>query len=481
MRNHYQSIPDRSRPGLPTTASGVAQQGTCGNYATAKHSENKSRKRGGKRVKKQREAWKGRRSLIRVSTLNIGTMTGRERELADMMERRNVDILCLQETKWKGSKARNIGGGCKIFYNGADGRKNGIGIVLREELDESILEVKRVSDRLMAMKLEVKGSILNIVSAYAPQVNSSMEEKNDFWEDLDGLIESISKKEWILLGADLSGYVGEGNIGDEKIMGRYGAGTRNKEGLMVVDSGKRMDLAIVNTYFKKNYEHRVTYNSGGKSTQVDYVMCRRRNLKEMCDCKVILNECVAKQHRMVVCKMVLMVKKKKAEKVKLKIRWWKLKETSYQEAFIQEVARILRGKHRLPNDWDKTAKMLRNTAKTVLGVTFGKRKGDKKTWWWNEEVQESIKEKKKAKKAWDKIRNENTKKIYKEKKNKAKKAVAMAKGCAYDNLYDRLETKEGEKELYKLARQRDRAGKDVQHVKVIKDENGNVMVNSEME
>ena len=99
MRNHCQSIPDRSRPGLPTTASGVAQQGTCGNYATAKQSENKSRKRGGRRVKKQREAWKERCSLIRVGTLNIGTMTGRGRELADMMERRNVDILCLQETK----------------------------------------------------------------------------------------------------------------------------------------------------------------------------------------------------------------------------------------------------------------------------------------------------------------------------------------------------------------------------------------------
>ena len=100
MRNHYyQSIPDRLTPGLPTTASGVAQQDTCGNYATVKHSENKSRKRGGKRVKKQREAWKGRRLLIRVGTLNIRTMTGRGRELADMMEQRNIDILCLQETK----------------------------------------------------------------------------------------------------------------------------------------------------------------------------------------------------------------------------------------------------------------------------------------------------------------------------------------------------------------------------------------------
>ena len=168
MRNHCKCIPDRSRPGLPTTTSGVAQQGTCENYATAKQSENKSRKRGGRRVKKQREAWKGRCSLIRVGTLNIETMTGSRRELADIMERRNVDILCLQETKWKGSKARNIGGGCKIFYKGADGRKNGIGIVLKEELAESVVEVKRVSDRLMAMKLEVNGSILNIVSGYAP-------------------------------------------------------------------------------------------------------------------------------------------------------------------------------------------------------------------------------------------------------------------------------------------------------------------------
>ena len=55
----------------------------------------------------------------------------------------------------------------------------------------------------------------------------------------------------------------------------------------------------------------------------------------------------------------------------------------------------------------------------------------------------------------------------------------MAKGRVYDDLYARLETKEGEKELYRLARQRDRAGKDVQHVRVIKDENSNVMVNSE--
>ena len=85
MRYSHQSIPNRSRAELPTTASGAVQQGTCGNYAIAKHSENKRRKRGGRRVQRQQEVWKGRRSIVRVGTLNIETITGRERELADLI------------------------------------------------------------------------------------------------------------------------------------------------------------------------------------------------------------------------------------------------------------------------------------------------------------------------------------------------------------------------------------------------------------
>ena len=126
--------------------------------------------------------------------------------------------------------------------------------MLREDLAKSVLEVKRVSDRLMAMKLEVKGSILNIVSAYAPQVNNSIKEKNDFWEDLDGLIESISKEERIVLGADLNGHVGEENIGDEEIMGRYGAGTRKRKDqwLWILGKGWIWRLSILISRRKMN-------------------------------------------------------------------------------------------------------------------------------------------------------------------------------------------------------------------------------------
>ena len=77
----------------------------------------------------------------------------------------------------------------------------------------------------------------------------------------------------------------------------------------------------------------------------------------------MVNERVAKQRRMVVYKMALMVKKKKAEKVKPNIRWWKIKKTSCQEAFRLEVTTILGGKDGSLDKWDKTAEMLKKQLK----------------------------------------------------------------------------------------------------------------------
>ena len=36
-------------------------------------------------------------------------MTGKSREIADIMHIRKILITCTQETKWKGSKAKEIG------------------------------------------------------------------------------------------------------------------------------------------------------------------------------------------------------------------------------------------------------------------------------------------------------------------------------------------------------------------------------------
>ncbi|KAK3540843.1 hypothetical protein QTP86_002359 [Hemibagrus guttatus] len=268
---------------------------------------------------------------------------------------------------------------------------------------------------------------------------------------------------------------------DEEVMGKFGVKERNLEGQMVVDFAKRMDMAVVNTYFQKREEHRVTYKSGGRRTQVDYILCRRGNLKEISDCKVVVGESVARQHRMVVCRMTLLVCKTKRSKIEIekKTKWWKLKKEECCEEFRQKLRQALGGQVVLPDDWETTAEVIRETGRKVLGVSSGRRKEDKETWWWNEEVQDSIQRKRLAKKKWDMDRTEENRQEYKELQHRVKREVSKAKQKAYDELYTRLDTREGEKDLYRLARQRDRDGKDVQQVRVIKDRDGRVLTSEE--
>ena len=80
------------------------------------------------------------------------------------------------------------------------------------------------------------------------------------------------------------------------------------------------------------------------------------------------------------------------------------------------------------------------------------------------------------------LRSSSAKRVQREKqkkqqeaKQKAKKAVAKAKSEAYQTLYERLETKEGQKDVYRIAKQRKKESEDIQHIKMIKDENGKIL------
>ena len=64
-------------------------------------------------------------------------------------------------------------------------------------------------------------------------------------------------------------------------------------------------------------------------------------------------------------------------------------------------------------------------------------------------------------------------------KKAAKRAVGEARGRAYEDLYQRLGTKEGERDIYKMAKIRERKTRDIGQVKCIKDGAGQLLVKDE--
>ncbi|KAH0470061.1 hypothetical protein IEQ34_001619 [Dendrobium chrysotoxum] len=110
---------------------------------------------------------------IRIGTWNIGSLTGRLMELIDIMIHRKINILCIQETKWVGEKAKEIDSlGFKVWYSGKSRTRNGVGVIIDKSLKDNVININRIGDRIMALKIVVDAKIINIISAYAPQVES---------------------------------------------------------------------------------------------------------------------------------------------------------------------------------------------------------------------------------------------------------------------------------------------------------------------
>ncbi|KAK6729205.1 hypothetical protein RB195_006321 [Necator americanus] len=356
---------------------------------------------------------------VRLATLNVGTLTGRSPELADSLRKRRVDICCVQETRWKGSKVRELGDGYKLIYHGTSNR-NGVGIILNESFRNSVTAVDRLSDRLMAVKVDTGEVELRVVSAYAPQAGCSEEEKASFWEDLEQYVQSLKSEEILLIGGDFNGHVGSRKDGFESCHGGYGA--RNDDGLRILEYAVASDLIVANTQYRKRKSHLITHTSGGRETQIDFWMLRRRDRRLLQDSKVIPTDHVAAQHHLLVMDLKISRPRKRHPRTETqRIKWWNLKDR--KEIFFCAAIREKKTKYKL---------------------------------WWRTRQPED----------WD---------AYLAAKREAKKAVSKAKSDRYKAVYDMLDTREGERAVYRLVRARHRSTLDMEHTKIVKGVDGAVL------
>ncbi len=424
----------------------------------------------------------GRRNItLRFGTWNIGTLTGKSFELVDVLKKRRIDVACIQETRWKGEKAREIRG-YKLWYSGLVKGLNGVGIMVEEQHVQGVVEVKRIDDRLMKLSLVVGREIIHVICGYAPHVGLAITEKIKFWENLHMVIREIPNDQKIFIGGDFNGHVGEGADGYQGIHGGYGFGTRNDSGTDLLDFASAHDLMVVNTFFRKRDDHKITYHSGERKTQIDYVLVRMVDRRGCTDCKVFPKESMVLQHRLLVLDVSWRNRVRDRRRVERERILWKNlkgdKATNFQNEIIPVCLREREGD--VDHLWATVAIKIREKAREILGVRTGTRKMDRESWWWTEDVQISVKAKhealKKLRGTTDNQEHVQLREEYRRAKKEAKAAVTNAKNKAYEEMYKRLDTKVGEHEMYKLAKARARRTRDVDVVTHIKGVDGRTLV-----
>jgi exonuclease III len=73
-----------------------------------------------------------------VGSLNVGTLKGREVLVLEVMNRRQLDICCLQETRFIGEGTEMYhgkGGEYKLYLNGDANENAGVGVMVFQCLD----------------------------------------------------------------------------------------------------------------------------------------------------------------------------------------------------------------------------------------------------------------------------------------------------------------------------------------------------------
>jgi len=451
------TILDRTRPRIKTPAIGViAQQGTDGKWTTV--------------VQK---------GIVRICTINVGTMKGRSREVVEMLARRRVDICCVQETQYKGEGCTVFGEGeegYKFLWMGEKDKRGGVGILIREELEKEIVEVKRISTRIIEIKLILGGNLIHVISAYAPQGGKTQEEKEEFWGMMDDSIGNIPKNEILVIGGDLNGHVGRDRNGFEDVMGIDGYGERNVDGENILEICQSRQLKILNTMFKKEDKKKITYKNGDRETQVDYILVRVNEKIRFKDCKVIPGEECLTQHRLVCSDIKIMgMKRKRKAKGERKIKGWKLKDESVRVEFEKSFEK--RMESLMQSNKTDLEKIYVETGKEICGETTGHFRIKRETWWWNEKVQQAIGEKKVAYKKWQQNGKEIDREAYKQKRKETKVVIASIKAEEYKKWERNKGKPEMITELLRISKQKKKDRQDVIGGKYVKDKKGDIKVN----
>ncbi|KAL5145603.1 Craniofacial development protein 2 [Glycine soja] len=315
--------------------------------------------------------------------------------------------------------------------------RNGVGIIVDKEWKKDVVDVRRVGDRIIALKLVVGQDTFNVISGYAPQVGLAEHFKVKFWEDLEGVLQDIPQGEKVFLGGDLNGHVGSVARGFEGVHGSFGLGEMNGEGKSILEFLEALDLSIANIW--------------------------KSDRKYCLNCKVIPEESLTTQHIVLVMDVRIRDRaKRRSPMIAPRIKWWHLKGEK-QGIFQQKIWEGWCGQSQgSANDmWNKMSQEIIKVAKETLGESRGFGPRGKESWWWNESVQSKVRVKKECFKEWSRCRNSETWDKYKIARNETKKAVSEARAQAFDGLYQALGTRDRERSIYRLAKDRERKTRDL--------------------
>ena len=191
------------------------------------------------------------------------------------MARVSTDILGISELKWTGMGEFNSDDHY-IYYCGQESlRRNGVAIKVNKRVRNAVLGCNLKNDRMISVRLQGKPFNITVIQVCVPTSNAEDAEVEQFYEDLQDLIELTPKKDVLFIIGDWNSEVGSQEI--LEVTGKFGLGVQNEAGHRKIEFCQENTLVIGNTLFQQ-HKRRLRMDITRRSTLKSdwYSLCSQR-------------------------------------------------------------------------------------------------------------------------------------------------------------------------------------------------------------
>ena len=118
------------------------------------------------------------------------------------MARVNIDILGISELKWTGMGEFNSDDHYIYYCRQESLRRNGVALIVNKRVQNAVLGHSLKNDRMISVCFQGKPFNITVIQIHAPTSNAEEVEDEQFYEDLQDLLELIPKKDVLFIIGD---------------------------------------------------------------------------------------------------------------------------------------------------------------------------------------------------------------------------------------------------------------------------------------
>ena len=156
---------------------------------------------------------------------------------------------------------------------------------------------------MVSVHFQGKQFNITVIQVYAPTSNAEETEVEQFYEDLQDLLELTPKKYVLFIIGDWNAKVGRQRTPGET--GKFSLGEQNEAGQSLIDSCQENTLVIANTLFQQHKRRLYTWTSpyGHHQNQADYILCSQRFRSSIQSAKTRLGADCVSDHEFLIVKL----------------------------------------------------------------------------------------------------------------------------------------------------------------------------------